>query len=90
MRRPTRPAGVRPHSVRLGAGSQEARVVSNQWLGDQTHVALDVAGKLLVVVSHAPVAAKSGESLRYSIAPENLHVFDAERGVALSHGMEAA
>ena len=45
--------GVRPHSVRLGAGPQAARVVSNQWLGDQTHVALDVAGKLLVAVSHA-------------------------------------
>jgi multiple sugar transport system ATP-binding protein len=82
--------GVRPHSVRLGVGAQEARVVSNQWLGDQTHVALDVAGKLLVVVSHAPISAKSGDRLRYAIAPESLHVFDAESGAALSHGLEAA
>ena len=82
--------GVRPHSVRLGAGAHDARVVSNQWLGDQTHVALDVAGKLLVVVSHAPIAAKAGEQLRYAIAPDNLHVFDANSGVALSHGLEAA
>ena len=82
--------GVRPHSVRLGAGPQAARVVSNQWLGDQTHVALDVAGKLLVAVSHAPIAAKSGETLSYSLAPETLHLFDAESGVALSHGSEAA
>ena len=82
--------GVRPHSVRLGAGPQAARVVSNQWLGDQTHVALDVAGKLLVAVSHAPIVAKSGETLSYSLAPETLHLFDAESGVALSHGSEAA
>jgi multiple sugar transport system ATP-binding protein len=83
-------AGVRPHSVRLGSGAQDARVVSNQWLGDQTHIALDVGGKLLVVVSHAPVSAKSGERLRYAIAPENLHLFDADSGAALSHGLEAA
>jgi len=82
--------GVRPHSVRLGAGAQDARVISNQWLGDQTHIALEVAGKLLVAVSHAPVAAKSGERLRYSIAPDALHVFDASSGAALSHGLEAA
>jgi multiple sugar transport system ATP-binding protein len=82
--------GIRPHSVRLGAGAQEARVVSNQWLGDQTHVALDVAGKLLVVVSHAPIPAKPGERLRYAIAPESLHVFDAESGAALCHGLDAA
>jgi multiple sugar transport system ATP-binding protein len=82
--------GVRPHSVRLGAGAQQARVVSNQWLGDQTHVALDVAGKLLVVVSYAPVAAKTGESLPYSVAADSLHVFDADTGMALSHGAEAA
>jgi len=82
--------GVRPHSVRLGAGAQDARVVSNQWLGDQTHIALDVAGKLLVAVSHAPVSARPGERLRYAIAPENLHVFDASSGAALSHGSEAA
>jgi multiple sugar transport system ATP-binding protein len=82
--------GVRPHSVRLGSGAQDARVVSNQWLGDQTHIALDVGGKLLVAVSHAPVSAKSGERLRYAIAPENLHLFDADSGAALSHGLEAA
>ena len=38
--------GVRPHRVVLGNGSAEtARVVSNQWLGDQTHLGLDIAGR---------------------------------------------
>jgi multiple sugar transport system ATP-binding protein len=82
--------GVRPHSVRLGEGPFEARVVSNQWLGDQSHIALDVAGKLMVAVSHAPILAKAGESLRYRMGLSNLHLFDAANGAALSHGLEAA
>lgn len=82
--------GIRPHSVRLGAAGHKAQVVSNQWLGDQTHISLDVGGKLLVVVSHTPVDAKPGEGLSYSISAENLHVFDSQSGAALSHGSEAA
>ncbi len=76
--------------MRLGAGPHAARIVSNQWLGDQSHLALDVAGKLLVAVSHGPIAAKAGESVAYDLRPADLHVFDAESGAALSHGMEAA
>jgi multiple sugar transport system ATP-binding protein len=88
--RKTAVVGVRPHSIRLGNGTNEARVVSNQWLGDQSHLALDVSGKLLVAVSHAPVAASAGENLRYSIAASNLHVFDIDSGVAICHGLEPA
>ena len=82
--------GVRPHSVKIGDGPNAARIVSNQWLGDQSHLALDVAGKLMVAVSHAPVAAKAGETLRYQIGLASLHLFDAASGAALSHGLEAA
>jgi multiple sugar transport system ATP-binding protein len=82
--------GVRPHAVRLGSGPHAARIVSNQWLGDQSHLALDVAGKLVVAVSHAPIAAKVGETVSYAIRPADLHVFDAETGAALSHGLERA
>jgi multiple sugar transport system ATP-binding protein len=82
--------GVRPHSVKIGEGPHQARVVSNQWLGDQSHLALDVAGKLMVAVSHAPVPARAGETLRYQIGLSSLHLFDAATGAALSHGLEAA
>jgi multiple sugar transport system ATP-binding protein len=81
--------GVRPHSVRLGSGEASAVVASNQWLGDQTHVALDVAGKLLVAVSHAPVQARRGETVSYAVPAASLHLFDVETGVALCHGVEA-
>ncbi len=82
--------GARPHAIRLGAGVNEARIVSNQWLGDQSHLALDVAGKLMVAVSHAPIAAKAGEIVRYGVSAADLHVFDAVTSAALSHGLEAA
>ena len=82
--------GVRPHAVRLGTGNNQARIVSNQWLGDQSHIALDVAGKLLVAVSHAPVQARAGETIPYAIAAADLHIFDSASGTALAHGLEAA
>src|SRR6201995_4954364 len=52
--------GIRPHAVRLGGGSGDARIVSNQWLGDQSHLAMEVAGKIMVAVSYAPIPARVG------------------------------
>ena len=82
--------GVRPHAVRLGAGTNTARVVSNQWLGDQSHLALEVAGRLMVAVSHSPIAVKAGETVAYRVAAADLHVFDAASGAAISHGFAPA
>ncbi|MCK1337952.1 ABC transporter ATP-binding protein [Bradyrhizobium sp. 38] len=83
--------GVRPHRVVLGSGSAEtARVVSNQWLGDQSHVAMAVAGKLLVAVSHARVRAGIGDSVPYGVRAQDLHIFDPDTTVALAHGARAA
>ena len=71
--------GVRPHRVVLGGGCGEtARVVSNQWLGDQSHLAMAVAGKLMVAVSHERVRATIGESVPYGLRAQDLHIFDAE------------
>ena len=81
--------GVRPHAVRLGVGSDDARIVSNQWLGDQSHLAMEVAGKLMVAVSHAPIPAQVGERLRFGVSASDLHVFDIDTSAALSHGSEA-
>jgi multiple sugar transport system ATP-binding protein len=82
--------GVRPHDVKLNAGGNEARVVSNQWLGDQSHLAFEVAGKLMVAVAFSEVGAARGDVLRYEIPSAKLHVFDAESGKAVSHGAAAA
>jgi multiple sugar transport system ATP-binding protein len=83
--------GVRPHRVVLGGGCGEtARIVSNQWLGDQSHVAMAVAGKLLVAVSHARVKAAIGESVPYGLRAQDLHIFDSDTTLALAHGARAA
>jgi len=83
--------GVRPHRVVLGGGCGEtARIVSNQWLGDQSHVAMAVAGKLLVAVSHARAKAVVGESVPYGLRAQDLHIFDSETTLALAHGARAA
>jgi multiple sugar transport system ATP-binding protein len=79
--------GVRPHRVALGGeGAEMAQVVSNQWLGDQSHVALAVAGKLLVAVSHVRVRASVGESIPYGLRAQDLHLFDPTTTAALAHG----
>jgi hypothetical protein len=51
---------------------------------------MEVAGKLMVAVSHAPIPAKVGESLRFGVSASDLHVFDLGTSAALSHGLEAA
>jgi multiple sugar transport system ATP-binding protein len=77
--------GVRPHRISLGTGGFRARVVSNQWLGDQAHVAAEVAGRLIVAVAHHRIPVRSGEEIPFSFAARDLHVFDAASGAALAH-----
>ncbi|HUC17506.1 MAG TPA: ABC transporter ATP-binding protein [Acetobacteraceae bacterium] len=77
--------GVRPQRIRLGAGALSGTVLSNQWLGDQAHVALACGALRIVAVSLARVAAPSGTALPFAIAPEDMHLFDPESGTALSH-----
>jgi multiple sugar transport system ATP-binding protein len=89
--RPKVVIGVRPHRVALGAaGGELARVMSNQWLGDQSHLALAVAGKLLVAVSHGRVQAAIGETVSYALRAPDLHIFDPQSTTALAHGAHAA
>lgn len=78
--------GVRPHAVRLDPDGAPAVVLANQWLGDQTHVAARFAGGVLVTVEHERARVAEGDGVGVAFAPEDLHVFDAETGDAISHG----
>ena len=82
--------GVRPHDVKLDVGANQGKVASNQWLGDQSHLGLEVAGKMMVAVAFSEVGAVRGDVLRYDISSAKLHVFDADSGKAVSHGGAAA
>lgn len=78
--------GVRPYRIRLGSGSWLGRVVSNQWLGDEAHVAFEVGQQMMVAVSHTRVPVRVNDELPFGFDAADIHLFDAETGQALLHG----
>ena len=82
--------GVRPHHVHLGEGALAGTVISNQWLGDQAHVVIELREKIVVAVSHARVPVRAGERIAFGFAPTHAHIFDGQTGRALAHGMQPA
>ncbi len=80
--------GIRPYAVRRSDHGVAARVVANQWLGDQSHIAAEFASQSLVLVEHARTGLSAGDSITIDIDPASLHIFDASSGAALSHGTE--
>ena len=81
--------GVRPHAVHLDESGPPAEVVTNQWLGDQSHIATRFAGGLLVTVTHDRQTVRRGERVGVAIRAEDLHLFDTHTGQAISHGGRA-
>jgi len=82
--------GVRPYAVKRSQNGVSATVLVNQWLGDQTHIAAELAGQPIVLVEHDRAVDKTGETIVVRLAPESLHLFDRESGNAISHGMTMA
>lgn len=82
--------GVRPYAVHRAAAGAAGKIVANQWLGDQSHIAASFAGKTIVLVEHDRSAGAEGELIFLKIQPTDLHVFDPASGQALSHGQELA
>jgi multiple sugar transport system ATP-binding protein len=74
--------GIRAHRIVMGRNSANGaapigKVVSNQWLGDQTHLGLDVAGCFLIAVADGPVTAEVGAELPIELPAAALHLFAA-------------
>lgn len=82
--------GIRPHRVRVGEGALRGVVLSNQWLGDQAHVVLELGSRIVVAVAHARVPVRVGEPVAFGFAPADVHLFDAADGRALAHGARPA
>lgn len=82
--------GVRPYAVRRAQTGAPARVAVNQWLGDQSHIAASFAGKSIVLVEHDRARLAEGDPIAIAIRSDDLHIFDASTGMALSHGNELA
>jgi len=82
--------GVRPQSVAVGRGALTGTVTSNQWLGDQSHIAAEFAGKTVVAVTPLRVPARPGDNIPLSFSAADMHLFDSDTGAAISHGRAAA
>ena len=85
--------GLRPHRIRVGdasAGSLtqglQATVVSNHWLGDQSHLGLALGHAFVIVVTDRDIEAPRDARIALHVPVEAVHVFDAASGLALFHG----
>jgi multiple sugar transport system ATP-binding protein len=78
--------GIRPHRIQLGNFPLRGIVLSNQWLGDEAHIAVEFAGRTIVAVSPVRIAVRAGDAIGLGIDPASLHVFDRMSGCALAHG----
>ncbi|QOG23964.1 MULTISPECIES: ABC transporter ATP-binding protein [Bradyrhizobium] len=76
--------GIRPQKIAVGTGDVRVRVVSNQWLGDQSHVAGECAGHLLIAVTPSRIAARPGDVIPLALEPRHLHIFGAD-GTCIRH-----
>lgn len=88
--------GIRPHKIQVEASADDAlmrvsgTVVSNQWLGDQTHIGLQVGGCFLIAVSDGSLEVTMDSEMSVSLPIDALHIFDQESERAVLHGMSAA
>lgn len=82
--------GVRPYAVHRRQNGAAARVVANQWLGDQSHIAASFAEGTIVLVEHDRARLSVGEQIAVQLQPDDLHIFDAQSGAAISHGPRLA
>lgn len=82
--------GIRPHALHLGDGPLRGKVTACQWLGDQTHVAVDVGGRTVVSVSQERVSRQPGSDVSLAVASRDLHLFDPASGMAIAHGGQLA
>jgi len=76
--------GIRPQKIAVGTGDVHLRVVSNQWLGDQSHVAAECAGNLLIAVTASKDRGTPQDSIAFALEPRHLHIFGPD-GICIRH-----
>lgn len=82
--------GLRPHRLTIGGNDMAGEVIANFWLGDQSHLAIDVGGARVIATSDLPVDARLGETVGIGVPLAAVHLFDSDTGKALFHAGEPA
>jgi len=82
--------GIRPHQVVLADDAPvRGQVISNQWLGDQSHVLVDLGGLRIVAVSAGRFRTlHKGENIGIDFPSEAVIFFSTRDGAALPHGAQ--
>lgn len=83
--------GIRGHEIRVGTARPgetqlQGTVTANQWLGDQSHIALDVNGVRLTIVTDRALEAAPDTRLALALPDSALHLFDSDSEMAIAHG----
>lgn len=78
--------GIRPDAFQRAENGLNAHINVNQWLGDVTHLVLNLGGEMAIMVDHQAHHDRPGSSIQITMNPAGFHVFDATSGKALLHG----
>ena len=70
---------------KLAGKNLVGKITANQWLGDQTHLALSLDGLPVVAVVHRPFEYAIGHSIALHFAADRLHIFDSNSHRAILH-----
>ena len=85
--------GLRPHRVRVGDAHTDsltpglqATLVSQHWLGDQSHLGLMLGDSFVTVVADRDLALTVDTRIGLQIPINAVHLFDAGSTAAVFHG----
>ena len=75
--------GIRPYAIQPSTKGPKAKVITNQWLGDQSHIEVKFAGSFVILVEHDKSQLQEGQEIGLKLDPASFHIFDPESGQAL-------
>lgn len=77
--------GLRPEHLTLSTSADgiAARVTTCESTGSTTYLTTQAAGTTLTVTAQTRLDVQERQDIRLNIAPEHIHVFDAETGLRL-------
>jgi multiple sugar transport system ATP-binding protein len=80
--------GLRPEDILLGSGDHTAAVRVVERTGHESIVRLDAQGTPLMVRAPGDTPTESGDTVRFSLRVERLHIFDSTTGLRLNADTE--
>ena len=76
--------GIRPEDILLGSGDHSAAVRVVERTGHESIVRLDADGTSLIARAPGDTPIEAGETVRFSLRAERLHLFDGVTGQRLN------